>query len=129
MRPLNPPLSRPEPCAATPTGPNGVASEMLLSATSSTMFGSATRREVRYRITVGNFGRRATTVTVLDRIPVSRDEGIVVRDISCRPDPQHRTDLGELTWRLPLEPEATAEISLGFRVDTAKGVELRGWRE
>ncbi len=93
------------------------------------VIGSATRREVRYRITVGNFGRRATTVTVLDRIPVSRDEGIVVRDISCRPDPQHRTDLGELTWRLPLEPEATAEISLGFRVDTAKGVELRGWRE
>ncbi|WP_067890368.1 DUF4139 domain-containing protein [Nocardia vaccinii] len=93
------------------------------------VIGSATRREVRYRITVGNYGRRATTVTVLDRIPVSRDEGIVVRDLSCRPDPDHRTDLGELTWRLPLEPEATAEISLGFRVDTAKGVELRGWRE
>jgi uncharacterized protein (TIGR02231 family) len=93
------------------------------------VIGSATRREVRYRITVGNYGRRSTTVTVLDRIPVSRDEGIVVRDLTCRPDPYERTELGELTWRLPLEPEATQEISLSFRVDTAKGVELRGWRE
>lgn len=75
---------------------------------------------------MGDYGRRATTMTVLDRIPVSPDEGIVVRDISCRPDPRHRTDLGEPTWRLPLEPEATTEISLGFRVDTAKGAELRG---
>ncbi|WP_067677828.1 mucoidy inhibitor MuiA family protein [Nocardia miyunensis] len=93
------------------------------------VIGSSTRREVRYRITVGNYGRRATTVTVLDRVPVSRDEAIVVRDITCRPDPHQRTDLGELTWRLSLEPEATADISLGFRVDTAKGVELQGWRE
>ncbi|MQY21797.1 mucoidy inhibitor MuiA family protein [Nocardia macrotermitis] len=93
------------------------------------VIGSVTRREVRYRITVGNYGRRATTVTVLDRLPVSRDEGITVRDITCRPDPEQRTDLGEVTWRVPLEPEATAEISLGFRVDTAKGVELQGWRE
>ncbi len=39
--PRNPPLNRPEPTSATPTGPNGVASAMLLSATSSTKFGSA----------------------------------------------------------------------------------------
>ena len=39
-RPLKPPLSLPLPSRATPTGPNGVASEMLLSATSRTIFGS-----------------------------------------------------------------------------------------
>ena len=38
---LKPPLNLPEPSSATPTGPNGVASAMLLSATSSTKLGSS----------------------------------------------------------------------------------------
>ncbi len=39
--PLKPPLSRPDPSAAMPTGPNGVQERNLLSATSSTMSGSS----------------------------------------------------------------------------------------
>ncbi|MFC9997440.1 mucoidy inhibitor MuiA family protein [Nocardia sp. NPDC127526] len=93
------------------------------------VLGGTTRRELGYRIKVGNYGRRATKVTVLDQIPVSRDDGITVKDVACRPDPKQRTDLGELTWELPLDPSATAEITVGFRVDIARGVELRGWRE
>ena len=40
-RPLNPPLSLPLPSSATPSGPKGVAREMLLSATSRTISGSS----------------------------------------------------------------------------------------
>jgi hypothetical protein len=53
----------------------------------------------------------------------------VIKDVTCRPAPDERTDLGELTWKLPLEPGATGEIIVGFRVDVARGVELIGWRE
>ncbi|RMI31320.1 mucoidy inhibitor MuiA family protein [Nocardia stercoris] len=93
------------------------------------VIGTSRRREVRYRITVGNHGRRPTTVTVLERIPVSRDEDIVVKDVTCQPTPQDRTDLGELTWRIPLAEGAATDVTVGFRVDTARGVEIAGWRD
>ncbi|WP_067537323.1 DUF4139 domain-containing protein [Nocardia crassostreae] len=106
-----------------------VERELVKRTAGKAVLGSSTRRELTYLITIGNYGRRATKVTVLDQIPVSRDDGILVKDVTVRPDPVQRTDLGELSWKLPLEPGATAEITVRFRVDLARGVELRGWRE
>lgn len=87
------------------------------------------RREAEYRITVGNHGTRTAAVTVLDQLPVSRDGGITVKALDCTPAPDERTELGELTWRLGLEPGDRGEVTFAFRVDVAKGVELSGWRE
>ncbi|MEU3274124.1 DUF4139 domain-containing protein [Saccharomonospora sp. NPDC006951] len=90
------------------------------------------KREAAYRITVANHGPRTATVTVLDQIPVSRDGDIVVRDVRATPDPVdsgESGELGELRWRLELAPGAGEEISFGFRVDAAKGVEVGNWRE
>ncbi|GAB3481610.1 DUF4139 domain-containing protein [Amycolatopsis cihanbeyliensis] len=89
----------------------------------------ARRRDAEYRTTVHNHGPRQATVTVLDQVPVSRDEAITVRDVRTSPEPAERTDLGELSWRLDLPPGGSAELSLSFRVDVGKGVELTGWRE
>ena len=91
--------------------------------------GSARRREVEYRITVANHTPRPATVEVRDQLPVSRDEAVVVRETTVVPPPVERTELGELTWRLSLEPGERGEVALGFRVELAKGVELTGWRE
>lgn len=66
---------------------------------------------------------------VLDQLPVSRDEAVVVRESTVVPPPDERTDLGELTWRLRLAPGERGEITLGFRVELGKGVELAGWRD
>lgn len=91
--------------------------------------GSTRRREVEYLITVANHTPRPATVEVRDQLPVSRDEAVVVRETTLVPPPVERTELGELTWRLSLAPGDSGEISLGFRVELAKGVELTGWRE
>jgi uncharacterized protein (TIGR02231 family) len=91
--------------------------------------GSTRRREVEYSVTVANHTPRTATVTVLDQLPVSRDEGVVVRDTRLDPAPAERTELGELTWRLRLAPGATGEVHLGFRVEIAKGADLAGWRD
>ncbi|WP_435148875.1 mucoidy inhibitor MuiA family protein [Micromonospora aurantiaca (nom. illeg.)] len=91
--------------------------------------GSTRRREVEYRITVANHTPRPATVEVRDQLPVSRDESVVVRETALTPPPAERTELGELTWRLSLAPGESGEITLGFRVELAKGVELTGWRE
>ncbi|WP_326569697.1 DUF4139 domain-containing protein [Amycolatopsis rhabdoformis] len=87
------------------------------------------RREAEYRTTVTNHSPREAVVTVLDQAPVSRDDAITVRDVRATPDPAETTDLGEFTWRLTLAPGATGTITLAYRVDVAKGVELSGWRE
>ncbi|WP_431895446.1 DUF4139 domain-containing protein [Micromonospora haikouensis] len=91
--------------------------------------GSTRRRDVEYRISVANHTPRAATVEVRDQVPVSRDEAVVVREATIAPSPVERTELGELTWRLRLEPGDSGEITMGFRVELAKGVELAGWRE
>ncbi|MET0235540.1 MAG: mucoidy inhibitor MuiA family protein [Kibdelosporangium sp.] len=106
-----------------------VERELVRRTAGKAVLGGTKRREAEYRIKIGNFGQRRTTVTVLDQIPVSRDDGIVIKDVSCKPEPRQRTDLGELTWEVSLDPGKSAEISAGFRVDVARGVEIQGWRE
>jgi uncharacterized protein (TIGR02231 family) len=87
------------------------------------------RRDVEHRTRVANHTPRAARVTVLDQIPVSRDESITVREIAAEPAPAERTDLGVLTWRLDLAPGQQREITLAVRVELARGVEMVGWRE
>ncbi|SEC26462.1 conserved hypothetical protein [Amycolatopsis tolypomycina] len=87
------------------------------------------RREAEYRISVGNHGPREAVVTVLDQAPVSRDDTITVKDVRTSPEPVETSALGEFTWQLTLAPNETKTVTLSYRVDVAKGVELSGWRE
>ncbi|MFG1641553.1 DUF4139 domain-containing protein [Amycolatopsis sp. NPDC049252] len=87
------------------------------------------RREAEYRISVANHGPRPAEVTVLDQAPVSRDDTITVRDIKTSPEPVETSALGEFTWKLTVGAGETQVVTLSYRVDVAKGVELAGWRE
>jgi uncharacterized protein (TIGR02231 family) len=91
--------------------------------------GSNRRREVEYETQIENHTPRAARVTVLDQLPVSRDHEITVKPIATSPDPAETTDLGVITWKLALSPGDEIGIKLAFRVDTAKSVDLTGWRE
>jgi uncharacterized protein (TIGR02231 family) len=87
------------------------------------------RREAEHRIRVANHSPRPVRVTVLDQLPVSRDEGIVVKELRLDPAPAERTDMGVLTWVLDLAEGQTKDIYVGVRVELARGVEVLGWRE
>jgi uncharacterized protein (TIGR02231 family) len=106
-----------------------VERELVKRAAGKAVLGGTKRHEAAYRITVGNYGPRTARVTVIDQIPVSRDDAITVREVHVDPKPVEQTDLGEVTWELTLEPNDTTELTLGFRVDVAKGVTLSGWRD
>jgi uncharacterized protein (TIGR02231 family) len=93
------------------------------------VLGATRRRDAEYRITVANHTGQPARLTILDQLPVSRDEGIVVKETRLDPVPGERTELGVLTWEFTLEPGETRQISLGLRVELARGVELVGWRE
>ncbi|MEV6645845.1 DUF4139 domain-containing protein [Amycolatopsis sp. NPDC051371] len=87
------------------------------------------RREAEYKISVANHGPREAVVTVLDQAPVSRDDAVTVRDVKTSPEPVETSELGEFTWKLTLAAGETKTVTLSYRVDVAKGVELSGWRE
>lgn len=98
------------------------------SATKATL--SPTRRiDAEYEITVANHSPRTIHLTVLDQLPVSRDGQITVKETLVKPDPAERSELGVITWKAELEMGARAQFQLGMRVETAKGVELAGWRD
>ncbi|MGZ0153500.1 DUF4139 domain-containing protein [Kribbella sp. WER1] len=91
--------------------------------------GSTRRRQVEYETRIENHTPRRAKITVLDQLPVARDHEISVKPVTADPQPAESTDLGVLTWKLDLEPGAESVVKLGFRVDTAKAVDLTGWRE
>lgn len=93
------------------------------------LVGGTRRHELRYRIEVSNYGTDQATITVLDQVPVSTSADIVVRDVVAEPRPEEVTDLGEVRWQLRLAPGQSTQLQLSFRVDTAKHVNLLGWRE
>jgi len=91
--------------------------------------GATRRRDVEYRVLVTNHTPAPARITVLDQLPVSRDENIAVRELHLHPAPQDRTELGVLTWRFEVQPGGAAEVLLGLRVELARNVEMVGWRE
>ncbi|MFH5208602.1 mucoidy inhibitor MuiA family protein [Antrihabitans sp. NCIMB 15449] len=90
---------------------------------------TSNRREAAYQLTITNHTPRQAKVTVRDQLPVSRDEAVAVKDVRIEPRPAEVTDLGEVTWVLDLGVGAKAELTMSFRVDIGKGIELAGWRD
>ncbi|RSD22785.1 DUF4139 domain-containing protein [Amycolatopsis eburnea] len=106
-----------------------VERELVRRSASKAALSGLRRREAEYRISVGNYGPRPASVTVLDQAPVSRDDGVTVKDVKTSPEPVETSALGEFTWKLELGAGETGEVRLSYRVDVAKEVELSGWRE
>lgn len=106
-----------------------VERELVRRAAGKAILGGTRRHEAAYKITVGNYGPRTASVTVIDQIPVSRDEAIVVREVRVDPKPAEQTELGEITWNLSLAPNETADLTIAFRVDVDKNITLHGWRD
>lgn len=106
-----------------------VERELVRRSASKATLGSARRLDAEYKISVANHGPRTIRLTVLDQLPVSRDAEITVRDVMAKPDPASRDEIGVVTWKTELEPFATADFHLGYRVESAKGVQVAGWRD
>lgn len=106
-----------------------VERELIRRAAGKAVLGGTRRHEAAYKITIGNYGPRTANVTVIDQIPVSRDDAITVKDVHIDPKPAEQTDLGEITWKLELAPNKSAELTIGFRADVNKGITMSGWRD
>jgi uncharacterized protein (TIGR02231 family) len=106
-----------------------VERELVSRATSRKVVGNQRRTDVGYVITLTNHTPRPARVTVRDQVPVSRHEGITVKDLHSSPTADERTDLGQLTWTVELKPTAQARIEFAFRLEHARGLDLAGWTD
>lgn len=95
--------------------------------TESTGFsGSGKRVTYEYKITVKNNKATKEQVSFKDRLPVSRNEKIVVKLISPADRDVKREDDGKLVWDWEIEPGKSRETVLKFSVDYPGDIEVSG---
>jgi len=80
---------------------------------------SSSRTDQRdYRITIKNMHERAVQLTVMDQIPVSKNEEIKVELLGRTPPTKRDIEdkRGVLVWETKLEPDEERVIEFGYRV-------------
>ncbi|MBW1862721.1 MAG: mucoidy inhibitor MuiA family protein [Deltaproteobacteria bacterium] len=98
-----------------------------------TFFGKIERgtlvRELEYKITVENLKHKDVRVDIIDSIPVSRTDKIVVKDqvITPRPKQENYQDKeGVMLWEFDLKPGQQKEIRIRFVVTYPKDTPVAG---
>ena len=95
--------------------------------TESTGFsGSGKRVTYEYKITVKNNKATKEQVSFKDRLPVSRNEKIVVKLLSPADREVKREEDGRLAWEWEMEPGKSRETVLKFSVDYPGDIEVSG---
>jgi uncharacterized protein (TIGR02231 family) len=93
------------------------------------LFTESNRIERRYRVEVANHHARPMEITVLDALPVSRDERIDVDTLSgtTRPTTEDWEDhKGVLAWTYDLKPAEERVIEFGYAVTYPEGTIVAG---
>ena len=86
-------------------------------------------RELVYKITAENLKNKPITLKILDVIPVSRTDRIVVKDVKITPQPSEKdyNDIEGLNlWELKLGPGQKKEIDIKFVITYPKGEYISG---
>ena len=84
-----------------------------------------------YRIRISNGHDFSMPVTVLDHMPVARDERIEVELTGDTDTPDHKDfedRPGILAWELSLDPGEERELTVGYQISHPRNIEgVRGW--
>jgi uncharacterized protein (TIGR02231 family) len=87
---------------------------------------SGKRITYEYLITIQNNKKSDQHVIVLDQLPLSRNEKIVVKQLAPEPDAVKPTDEGVLKWALDLKPGEKRELPVKFTVEYPKELNVTG---
>jgi len=98
-----------------------------------TFFGAFERnttvREMEFTIVAENLKNETITINILDSIPVSRTDKILVENINIQPQPSEKNYQGRegiLLWSLSLKPDEVKKISLSFTISYPKDEPVMG---
>jgi uncharacterized protein (TIGR02231 family) len=87
---------------------------------------SGKRITYEYLITIQNNKRTTERVIVADQIPISRNEKIVVKQLTPSPGELKPTDEGSLKWTLDLKPGEKRELPVKFTIEYPNDVNVAG---
>ena len=87
---------------------------------------SGKRITYEYLLTIQNNKKTAERVIVADQVPLSRNEKIVVKQLSPDAKDLKPTDEGTLKWTLDLKPGEKRELTVKFTVEYANDVNVAG---
>jgi hypothetical protein len=87
--------------------------------------GTNVRETFAYTITARNTRKEPIDLVILDQVPVSNDNAVVVEDID-KPESEFNEKTGFVTWKFSVKPAQTKKIGLGFAVKYPKGKSLAG---
>ena len=88
--------------------------------------GSGKRVTYEYLLTVQNHKKSVERVIVVDQIPVSRNEKVVVKQLAPDARELKPTAEGALKWTLELQPGEKRELTVKFSVDYPNDVNVTG---
>jgi uncharacterized protein (TIGR02231 family) len=87
---------------------------------------SGKRITYEYLLTIQNNKKTAERVIVVDQLPLSRNEKVVVKQLMPDVREVKPTDEGTLKWTLDLKPGEKREITVKFTVDHPNDVSVTG---
>ena len=87
---------------------------------------SGKRLTYEYLITVQNHKKLAERVIVVDQLPLSHHEKIVVKQLAPNPAELKPTPEGALKWSLDLAPGEKRELTVRFTIDYPNDVNVSG---
>jgi len=87
---------------------------------------SGKRVTYEYLLTIQNNKKTAERVIVVDQLPLSRNEKVVVKQVAPAASELKPTDEGALKWTLDLKPGEKRELTVKFTVEHANDVNVTG---
>lgn len=87
---------------------------------------SGKRITYEYLLTIQNNKKTAERVIVVDQLPLSRNEKVVVKQLTPDAREVKPTDEGSLKWTLDLKPAEKREITVKFTVEHPNDVNVTG---
>lgn len=97
-----------------------VKRESIKELTETSFLGKRTRENYAYKITIENHKRTKEVITLIDQIPVSQKEEIVVKLSKDTEEPTEQDEKGILKWKIILSPGEKGEVKLGYFIEYPK---------
>ncbi|MCX6561552.1 MAG: mucoidy inhibitor MuiA family protein [Candidatus Aminicenantes bacterium] len=79
-----------------------------------------------YRLTVQNLRKTPVSVDLADRLPISQNSKIEVKDVVLTPAPAKRDEKGMLSWTVLLAPQEKKEILIEYTIEYPRDATISG---
>lgn len=82
----------------------------------------------KYEISLENFRNKTQSITVLDQIPILKNEAITLKDVNYLPKPTTvKDDTGEISWKLQVPAHKKETVQISYQLEWPADKQLSGF--